>query len=146
MSSLPPLSSTNWPNNPGCPNGQNQQIQLSASFPRQNTVPSLTAAAVRGTGREGRTLCTPRMAARPQARTWGSQEAGNGAQGRGHISSLSPSPTHRFSKAVVLKGAPPAGEADATGSSIWLRMWLPTNCCPPYKAQQLMENVQPSQS
>lgn len=53
MSNLPPLSSTNWPNNPGCPNGQYQQMQLSASFPLQNTVPSLTAAAVRGTKERG---------------------------------------------------------------------------------------------
>lgn len=92
----PSSQSTNWPNDPGCPNGQNQQMELSSNSPMQNTGHLLTAAALshkEETGstnnRADSTGCIPLHGDQPPARTGGSKQAGKGAQGTQQVGSPS---------------------------------------------------------
>lgn len=111
----------------------NQQMALSANVAMQNTVHSLAAAAVKGKEgpiRTGRAPHPQGLGLKPQPE---GAEAEKGALGTWHISSPQHSSTYSSCKPVILKQAPPAGEADANRSSIWIKMWLSPNCSPPYK-------------
>lgn len=120
MSHLPPLKAHNGLMILAVPNGQNQQMELSASSLVHIIVRSLTTAALRGreeTGfgknRVGSMGCTPSHKAQPPARAEGAGRLERAPWARSIWQPLGIDPPTAFALAEnhlwLLKQAPPAG-------------------------------------